>query len=88
MPNQSANTSMPLKPAILEMAQLLNYLPIGETNIRDLIKAGKFPKPCQISPRRVGWRTNDVDRWVDSLQPSDLPPPPNTGAPKPRNRAK
>ena len=28
------------------------------------IKAGRFPKPVQLSARRVGWRESDLDAWL------------------------
>lgn len=28
------------------------------------IKAGRFPKPVQLSSRRVGWRESDITAWL------------------------
>ena len=30
------------------------------------MKAGQFPKPVNISPRRVAWREADVNAWIAS----------------------
>lgn len=32
------------------------------------IKAGTFPEPVQVGPRRVAWRERDVVAWQDSLR--------------------
>jgi prophage regulatory protein len=29
-----------------------------------LVASNDFPKPIKLSPRRVGWRVADVDRWI------------------------
>lgn len=30
-----------------------------------LVKLGDFPKPYQITPGTVGWRTSEVARWLN-----------------------
>lgn len=34
-----------------------------------LQKAGRFPKPVQISPGRVGWWESEVSAWREGLAP-------------------
>jgi prophage regulatory protein len=55
--------------------------------IEDEIRQGRFPKPRQLAGRRVGWLQSDLEEWATSRPPSNLPPPPNTGAKKPRGIA-
>jgi predicted DNA-binding transcriptional regulator AlpA len=31
-----------------------------------MIKVGKFPKPIQLSPRRIGWREIVIDEWLNA----------------------
>lgn len=59
---------------------------ISESTLQHLVRRGDFPKPRQLSARRVGWLTREVEAWAESRPHSDLPPPPNTGAPKPRRK--
>lgn len=74
-----------IKPAFLDMERLTHYLSMSQTTLQKLIREGKFPAPRQVTnTRRVGWLTQEVDEWVTGLEVSNLPPPPNTGAPKPR----
>ena len=30
------------------------------------IKAGRFPKPVHISPRRVAWPVETIDAWLEA----------------------
>lgn len=68
-----------LKPAYLDRAQTAAYVSLGPTTMDDMIKAGKFPKPRQLSPQRVGWRMSELEAWCDDRPVSNLPPPRNTG---------
>ncbi|MGZ4998431.1 MAG: helix-turn-helix transcriptional regulator [Methylobacter sp.] len=29
-------------------------------------KAGAFPAPLRLSERRIAWRTEDVDNWLNN----------------------
>jgi len=29
-----------------------------------VLRDGTFPKPIQLSARRVAWRESDIDRWI------------------------
>ena len=30
------------------------------------INAGRFPRPVQLSSRRVGWRETELQAWLDA----------------------
>lgn len=62
--------------------QLLEAIPLSKSTIESEIRAGNFPKPRQISGRRVAWLVEDVVAWARARPVSELPPPPNTGAKK------
>lgn len=68
-----------IKPAYLDRGQTAAYVSLSHTTMDDLIKAGTFPKPRQLSPKRVGWKVSELEDWCDSRPVSDLPPPRNTG---------
>ncbi|MFZ7812244.1 helix-turn-helix transcriptional regulator [Acinetobacter lwoffii] len=38
-------------------------LPMGETTIRKLISAGKFPTPIKMG-RATAWRIEDIEEWM------------------------
>lgn len=64
---------------------LLLMLPfLSKSTIEEEIRQERFPKPRQFSARRVGWLVSEIEAWLASRPLSDLPPPENTGAKKPR----
>ncbi len=49
------------------------YLPIKEvirrtglcrSTIYDQMSKGEFPLSCQLTPRRVGWKEDEVEEWM------------------------
>jgi len=51
------------------------------------VALGKLPKPRKLSGARVGWLWSELVAAAQALPVSDLLPPENTGAPKPRRPA-
>lgn len=41
---------------------------LSKASIYRMMAQGKLPKPVRISPRRVGWRPEDLASFVSSLQ--------------------
>jgi prophage regulatory protein len=60
---------------------------LGLSTIEEEIRNGNFPPPRELSRRRVGWLRREIVEWLESRPVSTQPPPPNTGARKPRARA-
>lgn len=48
------------------------------------VQKGEIPKPRQLSAGRVGWLVSELDEWAQSRPISEILPPANTGAKKPR----
>lgn len=48
------------------------------------VQKGEIPKPRQLSAGRVGWLVSELDEWAASRPVSEILPPANTGAKKPR----
>lgn len=67
-----------------EKAELPAATTLSESTIDEEIRQGRFPRPRQLAGRRVGYLVEEVIEWARSRPVSDLPPPPNTGAKKPR----
>ena len=40
---------------------------LGETKLREMIDAGKFPRAKQVGPRAVRWQMSDVEAWISSV---------------------
>jgi prophage regulatory protein len=70
---------MTMKPIYMELPQVSNALTLAEATIQRMVREGAFPKPRQLSGRRVGWLVREIEEWAEARPVSDLPPPPNTG---------
>lgn len=42
---------------------------LSRYSIRRLAKAGQFPAPLQITPRRVAWLERDILDWMKTRRP-------------------
>ncbi|MFJ1471567.1 helix-turn-helix transcriptional regulator [Massilia orientalis] len=50
--------------------------------IQRLVRTGSFPRPRQLSDRRVAWLVREIEEWAEGRPTSDLPPPLNTSKQK------
>ncbi|MBS0476283.1 MAG: AlpA family phage regulatory protein [Proteobacteria bacterium] len=73
-----------IPPIFLDLPTVADVVALSESTVQELVRQGLFPKPRQMSGRRVGWLIREVQEWAESRPVSNLPPPPNTDAPKPR----
>lgn len=60
--------------AILRKPQVVALTGRSYTSLRRDIKRGTFPRPVQIGPRSIGWRSEEVQAWLDARQTAALPP--------------
>lgn len=74
-----------IKPVYLDLPGVCAFLSLSESTVQKLIREDPtFPKPRQLSGRRVAWLVRELEAWAESRPVSDLAPPPNTGARKGR----
>jgi prophage regulatory protein len=73
-----------LKPIFLDLAAVVAVTSLAEATLQAQVREGKFPKPRQISDRRVGWLLTEIEAWAIERPVSELLPPANTGASKAR----
>jgi prophage regulatory protein len=71
-----------LEPFYLDLASVCATVALEESTVKRMIREKEFPKPRQLSKRRVGWLVREVKEWSEARPVSDLPPPPNTGRKK------
>ena len=67
-----------MKPLYLELDAVASVVALAATTIQRLVREGEFPKPRQLSGRRVGWLVREVEEWAETRPISDLAPPANT----------
>jgi prophage regulatory protein len=51
---------------ILKLPELQERVALKKTAIYGLMSAGLFPRPVQLSLRAVGWRSSEVEAWLES----------------------
>ena len=71
-------------PAAMERGTAAAYCGLSDTTFAKEVQEGRAPRPRKLSDRRVCWLRAELDAWLISRPVSDLAPPPNTGAKKPR----
>jgi len=60
-----------LSDPLLTDAEVSEVTSVSRTARYELIRAGKFPKPVQVSQCRVAWKSSSIQRWIDSLPIAD-----------------
>jgi predicted DNA-binding transcriptional regulator AlpA len=50
-------------------------VPYTRRHLRDLVRAGKFPRPVELSEARIAWIEDEIDQWqADKVSLRDPPP--------------
>lgn len=52
--------------AILRRPELCRRVGLGYTTIFKMIREGHFPAPIPLGPKAVGWRSDEVQAWIDA----------------------
>lgn len=71
-------TTQKIRPAALEQGDAANFLALSVSTLERLVRQGEFPKPRQLSGRRVGYLVRELEEWLEARPVSDQLPPPNT----------
>ena len=51
---------------ILRCPELLRITQLSKATIYRMVAKGTFPKQVRLAERAVGWRSEDVVRWLNS----------------------
>ena len=57
-----------MAPDILRRHELEKKLQISRSSIYAMISEGKFPTPIKVGRRAVGWRSSDIEKWLEDMQ--------------------
>jgi len=49
---------------LLRLPRVMDITALGKSSIYAGVKSGIFPAPVRLSARAVGWREEDLDKWV------------------------
>jgi|AntRauTorckE5430_2_1112549.scaffolds.fasta_scaffold41066_2 prophage regulatory protein len=45
---------------------------LPKPSIYRLMQTGQFPRSVKLSSRATGWRSTDIDQWIDELQSEEV----------------
>ena len=51
-------------PRLLSKQQVVAATGLSRATIDRERRAGRFPPPIPLSPRRVGWSVDDIENWI------------------------
>lgn len=57
-------SSEPQPVTLLRVKRVMERTGIPFSSLYQLINAGKFPRPVQLSPNRVAWVESEVEAWI------------------------
>lgn len=64
-PDRAAHDAASTKPSrLLRLPAVMERCALGRSSIYAGVKAGTFVAPVRLSARAVGWREDEIDRWV------------------------
>ena len=55
------------EPHVLSTLQVMHLTNFSYQYLRQLINAGKFPKPKKLSARRNAWNSVEVANWIEEV---------------------
>lgn len=59
---------------LLKIQEVVRETSLHRATIYRAIKAGTFPRPRRIGPKRVAWPEAAIEAWKAQLEPSCAPP--------------
>ena len=60
-------TELPPDDTMLRAKDVVRIAGVSLATLKRKVLSGDFPKPCRLSPRRIGWPARDVKAWLDGL---------------------
>lgn len=71
-------TVVSIRPGALELPDAAAFVSLSAASVERLVREGTFPKPRQLSGRRVGYLVEELEEWLRARPVSEQLPPPNT----------
>lgn len=53
------------KVRLLRLPEVLNRVGISRVGLYRRMAVSAFPKPVQLGGNLVGWRSDEIDRWIE-----------------------
>lgn len=76
---------------IVTVEELIERIPLDRSTIWKMCRDGRFPRPIQLTPSRIGWRWTAVLGWLAEREANPVESrlyfrKAKTAAPEPANR--
>lgn len=53
---------------ILRCNEVEEHIGVCKATLYRWIRKGSFPRPLKLGPRAVGWRREDIERWLNERE--------------------
>lgn len=63
----AAEPELPPDDTMLRAKDVVRLTGISLATLKRMVLDNRFPKPCRLSPRRIGWPARDVKAWLEGL---------------------
>lgn len=54
--------------SVISGSRTKGFYPVSRSTWLRGVRAGLYPKPVRLSPRRVGWRKKDIEELIATLE--------------------
>ncbi|MBO9679510.1 MAG: AlpA family phage regulatory protein [Acidovorax sp.] len=71
-------TVVSIRPGALELPDAAAFVSLSVATVERMVREDSFPKPRQLSGRRVGYLVEELEAWLRNRPVSDQLPPPKT----------
>jgi predicted DNA-binding transcriptional regulator AlpA len=68
-----------VQPLFYDLNDVADALALSTRGVQRMVQAGEFPKPRELSARRVAWLAREVEEWAESRPEAAMLPPVNAG---------
>ena len=52
--------------SILRLPAVCARTSLSRSTVYDRMARGDFPRPVKLTPKSIGWRSSDIDQWIES----------------------
>jgi len=68
-----------MRPLSMGLSETAQAVGLSTSQVQKMVQIGEFPKPRQLSARRVAWVVTEVEAWLLSRPASTCLPPEGCG---------
>ena len=59
---------------IMRISEVMYLTKLSKPTVYRRVKDGTFPHPVKLGVRATGWKSTDIQKWIDELIYSDMTP--------------